>query len=607
MGAQGRTKQIAKNPLTSMMPYDAGGFLAQLLVPLDSAMVTGAATMRALLKLVVLLALIFWASTAFARTTYYIAVKGRDSPNCTSKAHRCATFAYVRGLMHGGDTLIIGDGIYNQCINTPVSGSPGAYTTYKAEHDWAVTVSTRDSSCAGAVFENYNGSYIVIQGIKFQGQGALIPVSVSGDHLKLIRIAAWDAPCANNISVIGIGSDYTLLEDVHVWGCGRYMVNIYHSNHTVLRRVVSRYDFLACDSWGAQSSTFTAYDSDNTVFENVIAIDSGIKNDSFYTCDQLFGGIWWENHGDVLYNGRVERTGTVLGSIFLNLYSFNNSRNSGTPNAVGVESRFKLSGNTSVHTERNNVYWDNEDGSSYGVNVDYGSAGNPTLDLQHNTYGNSTGTYGSEIGQTLGVGIVNRSSAYASNTFANSLVMNNNSYGNVGEPGDYNDYWNNGRRGHAHYLNVSAGAHDTTLNPGLLYLPRIEAFSSVHGTASDGGDRGANIIYKTGVDGTLWGESGWNTLTAHPLWPYPYEGVIKQDMASYTCAPTCTAGNYPAAVRGFVLPDSNTTSPGRLYGGSRTLTSYIWEYLGNPCPSNICNYGPPQPPSGSVPVRVRSR
>jgi len=27
-----------------------------------------------------------------------------------------------------------------------------------------------------------------------------------------------------------------------------------------------------------------------------------------------------------------------------------------------------------------------------------------------------------------------------------------------------------------------------------------------------------------------------------------------------------------------------------LYGGSITLTSYIWEYLGNPCPSDICNY-----------------
>ena len=28
-----------------------------------------------------------------------------------------------------------------------------------------------------------------------------------------------------------------------------------------------------------------------------------------------------------------------------------------------------------------------------------------------------------------------------------------------------------------------------------------------------------------------------------------------------------------------------------LYGGPITLTSYIWEYLGNPCPADICNYG----------------
>jgi hypothetical protein len=547
--------------------------------------------MRTLLKLIALLALVLSASTVFARTTtYYIAVKGRDTPNCTSKTHACATFYYVRGLMRAGDTLIIEDGIYNQCINTPVSGSPGAYTTYKAEHDWAVTISTSDRSCAGSVFENYNGRYIVIQGIKFQGQGVLLPVSIGGDHVKLIRIAASDAPCTDNVSGIGIGADYTLLEDVHVWGCARYMVNIYHSNHTVLRRVVSRYDFHSCDNWGAQSSTFTVYDSDNTVFENVIAIDSGIKNDSLYTCDQLFGGIWWENHGDVQYDSRVERTGTVLGSIFLNLYSFNNSANSVTPNPVGVESRFKLSGDSSVHIERNSVYWDNEAGSSYGVSVDSGSAGRPTLDLQHNTYGDSTGTYARGNGQSLGVGIVNGSGGYASNRFANSLVMNNKSYGNVGEPGDYNDYWNNGQRGNGNYLDVPAGAHDSTLNPGLLYLPRIEAHSPVHGTASDGGDRGANIVYKYGVDGTLWGETGFDTLTANPLWPYPFEDVIKQDMASYQCAPACTSGNYAPAVRGFVLPDGDTTAPGRRYGGSRTLTSYIWEYLGNACPAEICNY-----------------
>jgi hypothetical protein len=544
------------------------------------------------LKLIALLALILWASTTRAQNTYYIAVNGTDSGSCTTTA-RCATVAYARSKMVAGDTLVIGDGTYNQCINTPVSGSGSgatAYTTYKAEHDWAATFSTSSSSCAGAVLENYNGSYIIVQGLKLDGQNAVLPIQLGGNHIKLIRIAASGAPCSGNVTAAGTtGTDYVLFEDVHVWGCGRYLINIYHSNHTVLRRVVSRYDFDACDNWGAQSSTFTVYDSDNTVLENVIAIDSGIKNGSLYTCDQLFGGIWWENHGDVTYNGLVERTGTVLGSIFLNLYSFNNSTNSITQNPVGVESRFKLSGNTSVHTERNNVYWDNEDGSSYGISVDAGNPGNPTLDLQHNLYGNSTGTYAGGNGATLGVGLVNGSSGYTSNTFANSLVINNNSYGNNGEPGDYNDYWNNGSGGNAHYLNVSPGAHDKAVNPGLLHLPHIETNSLLRGAASDGGDIGPNIIYEYGVSGTLWGDPGYDQLTTNPLWPFPHESVIKQDMSSYNCAPTCTSGNYPPAVRGF------TSTGNGLYGGSITLTSYIWEYLGNPCPSNICNYGPPQP------------
>jgi hypothetical protein len=59
----------------------------------------------------------------------------------------------------------------------------------------------------------------------------------------------------------------------------------------------------------------------------------------------------------------------------------------------------------------------------------------------------------------------------------------------------------------------------TTLsNAGLKYLPRIEA-----GSALAVAGAGANILYQQGVSGTLYGETGYNTLTSTQLWPYPNE------------------------------------------------------------------------------------
>jgi hypothetical protein len=86
-----------------------------------------------------------------------------------------------------------------------------------------------------------------------------------------------------------------------------------------------------------------------------------------------------------------------------------------------------------------------------------------------------------------------------------------------------------------------------------LYLPRIET-----GTA------GPTILKRIGTSGTLYGETGYATTTNDDLWPWPNEARIKTDMAS-------------VSTRGFAAATSNP----RTNTGIITLTSYIWEYLGN--------------------------
>jgi len=596
--------------------------------------------MRTLLKF----ALLFLAASAVrAQSTYYIATNGSDSNSCTTSS-RCATVTHVFGLMHAGDTLIIGDGTYDQCLDHGVSlvsgsaGPPAVWTTYMAEHDWAVTFHPTGSGSPGCTatytLRTSYTSYIVFQGIKFNAPlGFNAAISIGGDHFKFIRIGSMSATaCAGNTSVgMAPGPPEVhdvLIEDSHFWGCDRYPFDVYQSFNVVLRRVVTRYDFNDTSFGPYQKSGITVYDADNVVLENCIILDSGQWANGGQGYVTLYGGLWHENHATSFSDWpgpNLERNTTLLGNVFLNIHDYICNPGTYPLDGCGINASWKISGNTTTELETNNVFWDSEAGAVYGIAGDNcnPSCGSPTLNLQHNLYGATTGTH-IQRGVSEGVGANQScndpdlgstgspgcSGSFAAITFQNNLMMNNNSYGNVGFVGDYNGYYGNT----SNYYNVSAGAHDKTANPGLLYLPRIEATSPLHNAGSDGtSDIGPSILYEYGCSGCMWGDTGYNTLTSTPLWPYPYESVIKQDFAAYDCPIASCSGNSPPAVRGFVQPDTvsssagaasclpygsgsaavptQTSCPGRLYGGSRTLTSYIWEYLGNACPSSICNYG----------------
>jgi hypothetical protein len=216
-----------------------------------------------------------------------------------------------------------------------------------------------------------------------------------------------------------------------------------------------------------------------------------------------------------------------------------------------------------------------------------------------------TGNYnGGNGGPAWGTGIsihVNRP-----NVVRNSIFANNNSYGIADfTSGDYNAFSGNGSN-YGGDTNASPGPNDITnvnivynptTNPGgpLKYLPRGPEAGTSLTTAGQNGDRvGAEVIWKTGLDGTLYGEPGWDVVRSPEngygrpedrLWPFPNEAAIKSDMAAYS-------GGGLDGARGFAAPGNG------LYGGPRTLTSYIWEYLGAPCPDEVCSNKAPMAPTG---------
>jgi len=497
--------------------------------------------------------------------TLHVGKNGADRGNgCTNAARPCATIGKGIASMAGGDTLIVGDGVYAEQIVRMPSGTAAAYTTIKAANDWAVTID--GSGFANKFLDGIrvgNSKYVSIRGFHVrmsQANDRNLGVNVySSDHVKIQRCSVAYSGTFGNVAAFDVGpaSDYTLIEECYVYGGARYPFLVYQSTHTVVRRCVSRLDYWNGD---LQAANFTNYNGDMTVWENNVAIDSDTANISG---SGLFGGFFNENKvPDSSWSGTATRE-TYRGNIVLNVQAFYSGMYD-----------YEVS---NQHTYSDNIIWDSH-GGYYG---DYIHGDLPLVDATRFTIGKIKGTYDSRNGQgSAGTGFSigpGTGGTKIANKLTSSIIWNNLGYG-VADYGrsDYNSLWNNGLGNYGGaYAKPTAGAHDvsTDLSAGMKYLPRAEADSPLASSSAAGGSIGANVQYMWGATGTLWGEKDYDTITSTQLWPFPNEAVIKADMASYS-------GAGAKGARGFATGTSIDGSP-------QTLTKYVWEYLGNQIPPDV--------------------
>lgn len=85
------------------------------------------------------------------------------------------------------------------------------------------------------------------------------------------------------------------------------------------------------------------------------------------------------------------------------------------------------------------------------------------------------------------------------------------------------------------------------------------------------------------MSGSLYGEPGWDAVTAENLWPFPNEDIIRGKMRTYSL-------HGANGKRGFCVD-------------GQTLTKYIWEYLGNPIPNEV--YADVSPGAPKAPINLR--
>lgn len=468
--------------------------------------------------------------------------------------------------MAGGDELIIRDGTYtgdSNIITTyayPPHGSSGAYTIVRAEHPGNVVIDGQGArrpmhyEPGGAV-----NAYWQIEGIVFKNSSDQAVYLVRSSYVKFLKCGFAESN-GNSDSFATHTCNYILAEECYSWGNARYHFHYYHTDHSIFRRCVARHDR---GTWVYQVG-FQVYDSQYVNVQNCIFIDS--DQNSYYNSPEQFYAfkVPQVSRGDIIFEGNIAISSPSAAGLFIQ---------EGDRNAV------------------TNMF-------AWGMVKAIWHRGVGSLDVSHCTYGNLSG-YGiksdaasDDVNDSIFFDITGDTLFDAGTIFTN----------------DYNSLYSNDND----YLNTSAGSHSLCAKnsnaidpidgtPGnsivsIKYPTRVEDESDLDGAASDGGDIGATILKKIGVSGTLWGEPGYNTATQENLWPFPNEDIIREYMRSYSYDNCNLSGK-----RGFCFDGKQLNGVDDI-----TLTSYIWEYLGNPIPPEIYGSNPPDPPTPDMTPPVLS-
>lgn len=489
-------------------------------------------------------------STPALAATYYISPTGSDS-NTGALGQPFATFAHSFTKMSGGDTLYIMDGRYTQDIKNVPSGSPGNYTKIYAVNDYEVEIDgngSLPSSNWTALVYLIGKSYIKIKGIVAHDSRAdshVLMISGGSQYIEVNNSIFYEGGSTKYSFPIYIGSSNILLEDVVAFGHGRYTIRLEGNNSgTILRRCIARSDsgYYASEP----INTYGLYKANGAVLENCIAIDG---NPTTHVTDHA-------NFFIHTHTSSPAKNNTLYGCMAINSASdapgFLLDADQG--DGIGGDDNNRAINCLAIDTSR-------------GIQIQSGTA-----EQLINCSSISNAAMGIRLNAGGQDAIIRNCLSYSNSS--NAYLRNGGTYDEF----SYNGYYGNSTNTLGGF-SCSTGC--TSANPGLLYPVRIESGSSYKGSGAGGADIGANIVkrYKNG------------SLTSTDLWPWPNEDKIKEIM--------CGSTELSEVGR------TGSLTPGWASSG-KSLTEYIWEYLGNPIPPEIYGgSGTTDPPGTPANLRIK--
>jgi len=473
--------------------------------------------------------------------TYYVAPGGSDQNAGTQSSAPLKTFSSAWGKLTPCDTLILLDGTYLQDLSPPSgkNGAAGTPIVIKAQNDGAAII---DGEGKRDTLDVSGHSYLVFEGLKVHN--ALDPVlNMDGGHHNTFRRMAFKSTRPSDDSWNG--------------ECGTCLGGGTHDNL-----------FEDCWFWGRGRYKIMNYGDSgagdvpyaNTFRRVIVRYD-----DEYDRQGEPQGAISFYSSKDNLIENMIVLDGQMgpiskivsAGAIYITGHQQSASGN-------------RFLGSLVLNNKSEGIYVDCDQSSTcQNTRIEHTVIWDNTgsgVALYHSSNNKITGTVvkHATIGANGDDGIGNYNSK---GYFTNNLLTGNGGKGySGGVTGNFAFDYNNlfGNSG-GNYENQAAGPHDIQANPALQYITRLEAGAPGDNAGDDGQDLGANI------------EKRWEggAPTTQALWPWPHEARIRADM--------CAGNSY-----GWCAT-------------TKSLTEYVWGYLGNPFPgSGSGGDTTPPPPPDSV-------
>lgn len=439
---------------------------------------------------------LFLSPSIFAATYYIAATGGDDGNDGLSSGAPIATFTHAYTHLTAGDTLILLDGTYSSSLAPTISGTEGNPITFQAQNRGQAIIKPSSNANAILVYSTAAAvrGYLTFDGLIARSTGEYSAIRVASDdnvnesqmvnNIIIKNTGAYGSAQETNTVVFDIGNNARdcLFEDVWAYGRGRKAMQVFGSLRITVRRAVLRYDYWEGDSYKPNDprGVFSGYNTQYSVFENIIALDSA-PTPPGYTADRS-NFTSSGNDNTALVSGSSHNT--YRGLLGLNGYGNNLEINGGSGNP------------NHSNTFKDLIGWGSQ---YYGIN------------FQGNDDG-SIVTY-STMGRNGLTGF--RMDPYPSQPITDAVIENNLSYDN----GGYGYYYNvNEISSFANNSGISNSDADLEAS----YAPTIDYI--VQPTMVSGHERGATMYYRY-VDGTL---------TETKLWPWPNEDLIKDNMCNAT-------------------------------------------------------------------------
>ncbi|MFH2124613.1 MAG: right-handed parallel beta-helix repeat-containing protein [Pseudomonadota bacterium] len=488
--------------------------------------------------------LIFLAVTPLLAGTYYISPNGSDSANGQSEGSPLATFDHAYDILTPGDTLILLDGAYNQQLSPSVSGDSGAPITFMAKNRGKAIIQMVTDGNAILVYSTTSTTYhhLHFDGLIARSQGEYAAIRIASadnvsedqmtNNITVRNTGAFGSANLNNVVVFDIGNNLrdSLFEDIWAYGFGRKALQVFGSLRVTIRRAVLRYDYWDGGGYKPNDprSNFSGYNTVDSIFENIIAIDSAPTPPGRSADRSAFTSSG--NETPALISGSARNK-------YRGLLSLDNYGN-------GIEVNGGTGSPNHDNSFENLIFWNSQ---YYGFHIHGNDAGSS---IQYITAGHN-GLSGIYINLYPSVPITDV-------TLANSFSINNGSYGILYDQNQMQLVANNSATG-----NTNGGDLEPENAPSLPYLVKPEMVA--------GKARGATLTHRY-VDGEQ---------TSTSLWPWPNEALIKQHM--------CDTADLAALGR---IDANGTGWEPKWCQSNKSLTTYIWEYLGTTIPPEIYGQTP---------------